>query len=420
MASGLYQSLVDDGLLVPHEEVAAPGPRPARAYKVIAPQRIPFVSYPYEWSFSQLQQAALATLEIQRRARERGMSLKDASGFNIQFVGHRAVLIDTLSFQSHREAAPWVAYRQFCQHFLAPLALMSTRDPCLGQLTRRFVDGIPLELASKLLPARTWFSLLTLTHIHLHARSQRRYAESNGAPAPGTLSQGAERAILENLRSGVEGLQPARTSSRWPTYVETRSYSQAAMDHKSLAVAQYLDRLRPSYVWDLGANTGEISRLASQKGAYTVAIDSDPDSVEINYRESARAHDARILPLVVDLTNPSPRLGWHHRERLSLLERGPADMVLALALIHHLAIGNNVPLPRVASFLADAGNWAVVEFVPKEDEQVQRLMRSRTDVFDDYTRAGFERAFAERFVLEDRRALPGSTRVLYLYRRLDG
>jgi len=417
MTSGLYRSLVDDGLLVPHEEIHPPDGLAEGAFRVIAPEPIPFISYPYEWSFPQLQSAALATLAIQRRAREHDMSLKDASGFNIQFVGHRPVLIDTLSFEHHRDGAPWVAYRQFCQHFLAPLALMSMRDPCLGQLTRRFVDGIPLELASKLLPARTWLSLSMLTHIHLHARSQRRHAQSNGGPPSGRLSRDAEVAIIESLRSGVETLRPARSSSHWATYYETRAYSPEAMDEKSLTVARYIDRLRPATVWDLGANTGAISRLASQKGAYTIAIDSDPESVEINYREAARTRDTRILPLVVDLTNPSPRLGWHHRERLSLLERGPADLALALALVHHLAIGNNVPLPRVASFLADAGRWAVVEFVPKEDGQVQRLLQSRTDIFDGYTQAGFERAFAERFTLEDRRPLPGSVRVLYLYRR---
>ncbi len=418
MSSGLYGRLVERGQLVPHEETTPPEGLPEQAFRIIRPQPVPFVSYPYEWSFSQLQQAALATLEIQRRALEHGMSLKDASAYNIQFVGYRPVLIDTLSFEIHRPGAPWVAYRQFCQHFLAPLALMSFRDARLAQLLRPLLDGVPLDLASALLPWRSRFSLPLLVHLHLHARSQKRHA-GRAADPRGAVTAAGLGAILESLRSGVEGLRPAPATSHWRSYYATSHYASAALTHKTEVVGRYLDRLRPGCVWDLGANTGAISRVASAKGAYTVAIDGDADSVEENFREACRARDARLLPLVVDLTNPSPSLGWHHRERLSLLDRGPADLALALALLHHLAIGNHLPFSRIAAFLAQAARWVVVEFVPPGDDQARRLMGSREHLFTGYTQAAFESAFTEWFNLEDRQPLPQSERVLYLFRRRD-
>ncbi len=162
ISSGLYDQLVKSGLLIPHREVSEKPVYPELAVKVIQPELVPFISYPYEWSFSQLKDAALATLAIQKRSIKAGMSLKDASAYNIQFINGKPTLIDTLSFEIYKEGKPWDAYRQFCQHFLAPLALMARVDVRLGQLLRVFIDGIPLDLASRLLPASTrakfWFT----------------------------------------------------------------------------------------------------------------------------------------------------------------------------------------------------------------------------------------------------------------------
>ena len=170
-------------------------------------------------------------------------------------------------------------------------------------------------------------------------------------------------------------------------------------------------------MWDLGANVGEFSRIASARGAMTIAFDYDHGAVERNYAEVRKTRDERILPLVLDLANPSPALGWDHRERSSLLDRGPADTVLALALLHHLAIGNNVPLPQIAHFLNECGRWGIVEFVPKHDPQVRKLLANRADIFQEYSREGFESAFQEKFSIHESQTIAGTDRVLYLLRR---
>jgi len=416
--SGLYQKLVDSGWLIPHREVAQTPPDPVQAFCVLQPEPLKFISYPYEWSFSQLQDAALVTLSVQKKALEAGMSLKDASAYNIQFHRGLATLIDTLSFEIYREGEPWVAYRQFCQHFLAPLALMALCDVRLSQLLRVYIDGIPLDLASRLLPGRTRFDLGLATHIHLHAASQKRYADKipdKNTPR-GSMSKLSFLGLLDSLESTVRRLRWQPAGTEWGNYYDANAghYTNDAMEHKRQVVSGFLERIRPASVWDLGANTGIFSRLASQRGIPTVAFDIDPAAVERNYRLCRVEKIPNLLPLVLDLTNPSPGIGWHNRERHSLLERAPADGVLALALMHHLAITNNVPLPRLAEFFKDVGRWLVIEFVPKEDPQVKRLLATRADIFPDYTTAGFEAAFAERFILRDQAPVIGSPRTLYL------
>jgi ribosomal protein L11 methylase PrmA len=417
MASGLYGELVDAGLLVAHEEVDEAPHAPSLAYRVLRPDPIPFVAYPYEWCFGQLKAAALATLEIQRRAVARGMSLKDASGFNIQFRGWRPVFIDTLSFESYREGSPWVAYRQFCQHFLAPLALMSRVDPRLNQLLRTNLDGVPLALAARLLRRRTWLNPGLLLHLHLHARAKQAFDPSAEKPKGRPFPKTALLGMLDSLGSTVKGLRWEPSGTEWVDYYTDTNYTEAALADKERLVGTFLDRIAPRTAWDLGANTGRFSRLASARGAGTVAFDVDPAAVERNYREATRRGEERLLPLVLDLTNPSPGLGWANRERLSIRDRGPADVVLALALVHHLAIGNNVPLTKVAELLADLGRSLIIEFVPKSDSQVRRLLVVREDIFPGYTRAVFEAALAAHFSTEAVEPIAGTERTLYLLRR---
>lgn len=415
--SGLYDDLVGKGLLIPHRSVdlalaAAPG-----AAAVIAPEPVPFISHPYEWCFSQLQDAALLTLRIQKLALRRGMTLKDASAYNVQFHQGRPVLIDTLSLTAYREGEPWVAYRQFCQHFLAPLALMAKVDVRLLSLLRTHIDGVPLDLAARLLPWSTRLSPGLLMHVHLHAASQKKHEDARGAARRRTVSRQALEGIVASLRGAVKKLAWKPAGTEWGDYYSATNYSDGARDAKHQLVAAFLDRAAPKDVWDLGANDGTFSRLAAARGVPTVAADIDPAAVEQNWRRVRGAGETWLLPLVMDLTNPSPDLGWDHAERASLLGRGPADCVLALALIHHLAISNNVPLDRLAAFFARAGRRLVIEFVPKSDSQVQRLLATREDVFPHYTREGFEAAFGTLFVVEAAEPIPGSERTLYLLRR---
>lgn len=417
MSSGLYENLTRAGLLLRHEEVSSHAT--SAAYKTIRPEMIDFVSYPWEWSFSQLKDAALATLQIQKTAFKAGMSLKDSSAFNIQFRNARPVLIDTLSFEPLCEGRPWVAYRQFCQHFLAPLALMSRCDFRLLQLFRVNIDGLPLDLASRLLPRRTWFNFALLTHIHLHARSQSYYADKTTAKSqPARMSRSALLGIIDSLESGIAGLELPHQTTEWGDYYSDTNYSGTAHAHKLELVASFLDRAAPTgLVWDLGANTGVYSRIASQKRLQTIAFDIDPLAVEKNYRQCRRAGDENLLPLLLDLTNPSPALGWENRERYSLLERGPADTVMALALIHHLAIANNLPLDRLAGFFAGICRSLIIEFVPVEDSQVQRLLATRENIFPEYNSEDFERHFAAFFTIVSRERIADSGRTLYLMKK---
>jgi hypothetical protein len=417
MNSGLYHALVEAGLLVPHEEVSLKGPNPKAAYKVLKPEPVTFISYPYEWCFSQLKDAALTTLKIQKKALEFGMSLKDCSAFNIQFQKGSPVLLDTLSFERYREGAPWVAYRQFCQHFLAPLVLMSYKDVRLSQLLRVYIDGIPLDLASSLLPLRTRLMFPLLSHLHLHAQSQKHFADKPVKVGRHKVSRLAFLGILDSLESAVRKLQWRATATEWADYYQDTNYSAKAFEDKKSAVAQFLDRAKPKTVWDLGANVGIFSHLASQRGMQTIAIDGDAAAVERLYLDCKAKGETKILPLLVDLTNPTPAIGWENRERMTLAERGPADTVLALALLHHLAIGNNLPFIKVANFLRDICRSLIVEFIPKDDSQVRRLLQTREDIFPDYTKQAFEREFGRYFKIEARLPIRDSKRTLYLMRR---
>jgi len=413
MESGLYARLTAAGLLATHAEVDAPAAEPELAFKVIEPERVPFVSYPYEWSFSELKDAALATLSIQSRCLSAGMSLKDASAYNIQFIHGKPVLIDTLSFEGYGEGSPWSAYRQFCQHFLAPLALMAWRDVRLGQLLRIHIDGIPLDLASRLLPARTRLVPGLLLHIHMHAGAQRRFA-GRRLPARARMSKTALLGLVGSLANSIRGFTWKPTGTPWADYERTHSYSAAAALHKQALVKDWVERATPSTVWDLGANTGVYSRLPRRPGTAVMAFDLDPAAVEQNYLEVKRSKDQGLLPLLLDLTNPSASLGWANRERDSLMARGPADLTLALALLHHLAIGNNVPLPQIAEFLKAISRWLVIEFIPKEDPQAQRLLAVRKDIFSRYTRDQFEVDFGAQFHIRASVQLQDSSRFLYL------
>ena len=417
MESGLYERLVKNSFLIPHVEIDQPAEQPDSFYKIIQPERVPFISYPYEWSFGQLKSAALATLTIQKRALKADMSLKDASAYNMQFVRGKATLIDTLSFEIYQEGQPWVAYKQFCQHFLAPLALMALRDVRLSQLLRAYIDGVPLDLASELLPTKTRLNFGLLTHIHIHAGAQKKYAGEEVKSRGGSMSRQAMTGLIESLEATIQKLDWTPRGTEWGNYYDITNYSDAAFEHKKQLVGEWSARLKPALTWDLGANNGAFSRVAGENSAFVVSFDIDPAAVEQNYRQMKSDKTENLLPLLLDLTNPSPAIGWANRERDSFGQRGPSDLALALAVIHHLAISNNVPLPQLADFFAETTKWLVIEFVPKQDSQVQKLLASRKDIFPLYTREGFESAFKERFTIREAVEIRESERVLYLMER---
>lgn len=410
--SGLYGRLVEAGLLIPHEETDQSGITP-EAWKVIRPERVPFISYPYEWSFSQLKDTALLTLDIQQAALDAGMTLKDASAYNVQFHRGKPVFIDTLSFETYREGKPWEAYRQFCQHFLAPLFLMSRTDIRMNQLLKIYIDGVPLDLAARLLPASTKWNFSALMHIHLHARSQKKYEHEGVAGKTVQIPLRNLKALIISLRSAVSGLKLPKQGTEWGEYYTFTNYSDDSFKHKAEIIGRFTEAARPATLWDLGANTGLFTRIAAGKGVNCVAFDIDPLAVEANYRQVKQEGTKNLLPLVTDLTNPSPALGWNNEERPGFSGRTLPDAVMALALIHHLAISNNLPFRKIASFFAGLCPTLIIEFVPKSDSQVKKLLESRTDIFGEYNEEAFVREFGNFFEIADREQVAGSERTVY-------
>jgi hypothetical protein len=347
------------------------------------------------------------------------MSLKDASAYNIQFHEGRPIFIDSLSFETYEEGMPWVAYKQFCQHFLAPLALMAKTDIRLAGLMRDYIDGVPLDLASKLLPKRSKLNFGLATHIHIHAKSQLKYADQkiSQKEVSGKISKQALYNLIDSLLSVVRSLIVKTITTEWADYYQDNNYTESSFEAKRALVANFVKQVNPDSVWDLGGNTGEFSRCASELAIPTISFDIDPGAVQQNYDIVKTKKEKHMLPLVLDLTNPSPAIGWHNQERDSFKDRGPADLVMALALIHHMAIANNVPLREVARSFAEFGEHLIIEFVPKQDSQVERLLSSRLDIFPDYTLEGFRQAFSEYYSILEEQPVQGSERTMFLMRR---
>jgi hypothetical protein len=416
LASGLYDELVQAGLLIPHQEVADGASQPELAYKVLRPERVEFISYPGEWSWSAYRDAALAALEVQRRSLFHGMTLKDCSAFNFQFHNGHPVLIDTLSFEIDR-GEPWVGYRQFCEHFLAPLALMSLVDGRLGRLFRASVDGVPIDLAARLLPWRSMLRFGLAMHLHLHSSLQRKHSGRTTVSRTSRVSEAAKLGLVDSLRSTVQGLRWKRPGGEWESYYDEHSYTPAEFKQKVATVEKYLQQSRAATVWDLGANTGYFSLLACELGLRVVAFESDPACVDRMYLEAKGKGQTRLLPLVQDLANPTPWFGWENRERASIFERGGPDLVLALALVHHLALAGNQPLENIAGFFDRLAPWLVIEFVPEDDPQALSLRERTRGIHHRYDREQFELCMGRYFDILNAVSVSGSGRRLYLMRR---
>ncbi|MCJ2376887.1 class I SAM-dependent methyltransferase [Vibrio sp. ZSDZ34] len=420
--SGLHQALLDKGYVVDHKEVELMGNDTHEAYKILKPNYIPYLTYPYEWTFSQLKDAALLTLNIQLLALEYGFTLKDASAYNVQFFEGKPIFIDTLSFIRYTSGA-WTAYRQFCQHFLVPLSLKKWRDYRLGRMAQLYIDGIPLDLASKLLPVRSWFNISTLSHIHLHAKMQAHYGNSTkervvrAKKIKSNLTKTKLLALVNNLKHSVEGIDWLPRNSEWGNYYENTNYNSLAMDGKLDIVEKFLCSISKDIplLADIGANAGNFSRLAAKYAKQVVSFDIDEVAVEHNYLAAKANKEISILPVVLDLFNPSPAIGYENKERISFSQRGNFQVIIALALIHHLAIVNNTPLNKIVDmFHSLVTEILIIEFVPKIDSQVKVLLETREDVFPDYHEDGFEEALQGKFTVVKKELVPDSCRTIYI------
>jgi len=425
VASGALRSLIDRGLVVGTTEVG-PGSVPrgiGEAGIVVEHPKVPFVSYPFEWSFPALKAAALHHLLVQLEALRFGMHLSDASAYNIQFVGPNPVLIDILSLVPYEEGSYWNGYLQFCEQFLNPLLLRSTLGILHNHWYRGSLRGLDTADLDALLP---WYRKLSpnmLMHVVLPARA-RRFAVEQRERATRALENARRkpfpRAALVSLLRGferwIERLEPrGHTVTAWGDYTQDHAYLPQEEDDKQRFIRKFVAATRPAMLWDLGCNVGVYASLALECGAdYVVGFDFDPAAIERAYRR-ALADRLRFLPLQLDAMNPSPDQGWDEHERRGLRSRGPAAALLALAIVHHLAIAHNVPLNRVVAWLVSLAPAGVVEFVPKSDPAVRLMLAARRDIFDDYLPESFEYALRQRTEIIDRAVITASGRTLYRY-----
>ncbi|MBB6498055.1 SAM-dependent methyltransferase [Pedobacter cryoconitis] len=417
MKSGLYQTLIDEGLMIPHNEVAVNTEFPD-CYKKIFPQQLAFISYPYEWSYSQWKQMLLAYVRINKISLKYGMILKDASPYNFTFYNDQCILIDTLSFAFYKDGDPWVAYRQFCEESLSPFLLMHYKDPIWAKLYRASINGIPLQFVSKHLPFKTRFNAFCLMHIHLHSRFQ------NGKGGKSSSNTGLNKAKLEVLFTSIgknisTKKQPLFKNSIWEDYYENNIESELYLEDKINVVTKWLSEAGPDVTIDLGANTGKFSSLASSLSGMVYAVESDMFCVDDIHTGNSQVKGNNITTIVADLADPSPGLGWDNKEKSPLLQRLKGDMVMALAIIHHLCLSRNLPIPFIAQvFAAMTSRYAIVEFVPKEDPKSVILLQHKGDIFENYTEENFISSFEEHFRLVASHTFEKSLRKLFLWERL--
>jgi hypothetical protein len=423
--SGLLARLVESGDVV---ETTAASTAELEAVRSADPtggwvtalrhERLPFVSYPYEWTFSMLRDAALLQLRVTRDALAAGLALKDATPYNVQWRGARPVFIDVGSFERARQGEPWLGYRQFCMLFLYPLLLESYRGIPFQPWLRGSLEGIHPAAARSLLRGRDTFRGGVFKHVALHAKLERSHAGGEKDVRKELKDAGFAKELIEANLKGLEKLitrlDAPSEPTEWSDYGTTCSYSDDDTRAKEDFVRASALRRPRDLVWDLGANDGRYTRIAAEGSAYAVALDVDHGVVDRLYGALRQEGSRTILPIVGDVADPSPGLGWRGLERLPLVERGRPDLVLALALVHHLAIGRTIPLRELVAWLADLGSELVVEFPDRDDVMVKRLLaRKREGSHPDYNRSDFEEALRSRFSIVDMVELPSGTRALY-------
>jgi ribosomal protein L11 methylase PrmA len=421
---GILDRLVRSGRLIPTRELdpADAGLDRPGIVHLLEHERVPFVSYPYEWPFAALQAAALLHLDLQLDLLDEDVALVDASAYNVQFLRGGPVFIDVLSLRRYEEGAIWTGHRQFCEQFLNPLLLQALRGIPFNAWYRGAMEGLPGADLAAVLGWRDKLSWRVLMHVVAPARLQRaadlRKVDAAATVRRRPLSRPALAQILTGLRNWIARLRPRREpQGGWAGYTETRTYSAAESSAKGQFVAEFAGEARPQLLLDLGCNTGEYARVALGAGAKrVVGLEADPAAADLAFRRAA-AESLDLLPLVMDAADPSPARGWRSAERRSLAERATFDGLMALAFEHHLAIGRNVPLDQVVDWITGLAPRGVIEFVQKDDPTVQRMLALREDIFREYTAEAFTTLLARRARIVKHQTISATGRVLFWYER---
>ena len=413
--SGLYEFLIQKKFLIPHQEVNHL-PLQDTIFTILQPDQIPTISYAYEWSFSMLKDAALCPLYNALHALEFGMILKDANTFNIQFINGLPILIDTLSFEKYNENEEWIAYRQFCENFIAPLVLMKYCNASLNKLLQVYPHGIPLDICKSMLPFKAQFNF----HVYLHVFLQSKISTNNSNQKTNEKKNFSKQklvTLLQGLKTFVSSLNLTKDKTTWDNYYDDTILSQFYLTEKKTLVKSFLDQVPFQTLLDLGANDGEFSMLYKNTNKQIISLDEDRNCIEKLYQTCKKDGIQNIIPLVCDLTSPSPNIGWNNEERSAMFKRLHPDIVLALALIHHLAIANNLPLEKIISFFHSLSEYLLIEFVPKEDPKVQQLLAHRKDVFDKYDLKHFKICIQSYYDILKESQVADTSRTLFLLKR---
>lgn len=425
--SEFIKALVQDQRLVPFNEVPIEALKQSEEIEgvtnVLEHDRLEFISYPYEWSFSGLKRAALCHLDIQIDALEEDIALIDASAYNIQFIGPRPIFIDHLSFRPYVDGALWEGHRQFCEQFLNPLLFQASLGVPFNDWYRGCMSGVTGAEISSLLPLRSYFDFNVMTHIHLPRFFEKRHRERSSSHSSDTIKTGklpkhAFSAMLKGLRKWIASLESKISgTTEWVQYATSNTYSANEAEIKQKFVADFCSKVRPNMLWDLGCNTGLYSSIALNNGAHLViGFDSDAATVDEAFQR-AQSEDINFLPLYQNLANPSADQGWGQSERMGLIARRSADAVLSLALVHHLTIGNNIPLDDAISWIVTCAPQGVIEFVPRTDPMVKRMLSHRRDIFEDYSEDVFLKAISSRARIVRNDPISDNGRLLVWYDR---
>ncbi len=419
-----FQAAIERGLLVPFEPADKKTNDGAALLKL---QKMPLISYPYEWGFEQLKDAALLTLDIGLLALDHGLTLKDATAFNVQQYNGKMIFIDHTSFEPSDNALPWRPYSQFCKHFLAPLLMMSYRGHNVNKRFRTSLDGIEIEEACVSLPFSARFKPSTFLHIYLHSflinshknkntEDDKVHVSNDGKSQTGKTQTGSQKAYLEHLKNVVKKTKPPKYNTEWHDYYNNTNYDETAFKEKEGLIEKVVSGKNYKCIWDVGGNNGHFSRILSKHADMVVSMDIDYAAIDLNYRKNRKENVTNIYPLVADLSNPSPALGFGNAERPVLEERSRPDMIVALAVIHHLAVTYNIPFSMLAEYFYKTGANILIEYVGRDDSQFQKILRNKGDDYAHYNQENFEAHFSEYFEIVEKIDVENTHRCLYSLR----
>lgn len=415
MQSGLYDELTRKNLLIEHQEIQIDTDDP-KVYKLLYPTQIPFQSYPFEWSYTQWRKAILSYLRINNIALKYGMILKDATPYNFYLIGGKAIMFDSSSFMFFKENDKWIAYRQFCEEFLSPIALMHYNGGEWSKLTMANLRGMPLSFVSKQLPKKSWFNLTTLLNIHLHSKYSgiNETKEIENKKKKGfTLEKikSLQKMIFNSISTWNKSHQ---FTNHWSTYYENNIESQEYLKEKEEIIRKWLEIIKPKSVIDLGANVGNFSFIAAEYAERVISLEGDEKCVD-EIEEKISINNSNVFTLIGNIAEPSPTIGFLNGETESIYKRGCSDVVLGLALLHHLHISNKLSFEQISIiFSSFCKEYAIVEFIPITDNKIKQLIEGKSINLIDYNEDYFIKVLSSRFLIKESIKLIGSVRRLLL------